>query len=126
MRTYNDIKREHPKALIDRNVFAAYYTDGDKEEWIYFKMIPRHVVRYISKGLHQMRAFAHYRLEHNEEPFRYGYACEKYCLQMIERDEAHLSVPDVKRITSEMVEAMGYTLHWVPVNKLLNMKLRKI
>ena len=124
MRTFSDIKREHPKAQIKKDVFAAYYHDGDREEWLYFKLLPLHVVRYVTHGLQQMRVFPHFRLERGDEPFRNGYVNEKLCLRMIDRDEALLTVPDVKRITSEMVEAMGYVLHWIPVTKILNMKYK--
>ena len=118
------MKKAHPKAMLKQDVFAAYYSDGDKEEWLYFKLLPLHVVRYITKGLQQMRVFPHYRLERCDEQYRNGYVNEKLGLQMLERDEALLNIPDVKRITSELVEAMGYRLHWIPVTRILNMKYK--
>lgn len=124
MRTFSRMKEEHPKAMLKKDVFAAYYSDGADEEWLYFKLLPLHVVRYITRGLQQMRVFAHYRLERGDEEYRNGYVNEKLCLRMMERDEALIPLPDVKRITSEMVEAMGYTLHWIPVTRLLNMKYK--
>lgn len=124
MRTYSEQMKSHPKVLIKQDVFASYYTDGDREEWLYFKLLPLPVVRYVTKGLQQMRVFPHYRLEQCNEPFRHGYVNEKLCLQMIERDEALLTIADVKRITTELVEAMGYRLHWIPVTKILNMKYK--
>ena len=124
MRTFSDMKKAHPKALLKQDVVASYYSDGDKVEWLYFKLLPLHVVRYITKGLQQMRVFPHYRLERCDELYRNGYVNEKLGLQMLERDEALLTIPDVKRITSELVEAMGYRLHWIPVTRILNMKYK--
>lgn len=121
MRTYNDIIRDHPKALISRDVFASYYSDGADEEWVYFKLLPWNTVRFLVKGMQQMRLFRHYRLERDEEEYRNGYVNEKACLRMIERDEAFLQLDEFKRIASELVEAMGYHLHWIPVTRILNM-----
>lgn len=122
MRTFESLKREHPNVVMSNDVFAAYYNDGGGEEWLYFKMIPWHVIRYIARVLHQMRLFMHFRLEKDEEEFRNGYINEKYCLRMIERNEAFVPVRDLKLITGEVAEAMGYRLHWVSVDSLLNMR----
>lgn len=108
--------------MVSNDVFAAYYNDGGGEEWLYFKMIPWQVVRYIARGLHQMRLFAHFRLERDEEEFRNGYVNEKFCLRMQERDAAFVPLRDLKLITGELVGAMGYRLHWVTVDSLLNMR----
>lgn len=126
MRTYDAIRKEYPRALIPKDVFAAYYTDGADEEWLYFKLIPWHTLRGIVRALQEMRVFAHYRLEKHEEEYRNGYVNEKFCLRMLERDEALIPLPDLKRITSELTEAMGFTLHWIPINRMLNFKIRKI
>ena len=124
MKTFSQLQKEHPKALLKPDVFASYYHDGASEEWLYFKMGRWNLVKHIAKALQQMRVFPHYRIELSEEPWRNGYVNYKFCLRMIDRDEALLPVADVKRITSELFEAMGYQLHWIPINRFLNMKLK--
>lgn len=123
MKWFSDIRKAYPKAPLSNDGFAAYYSDGGDEEYLYFKMLPWHTVRYIARALQQMRVFPHFRLERHEEDYRNGYVGEKFCLRMLERDEALMPLADVKRITSEMVEAMGFELHWIPVSRILNMKI---
>lgn len=125
MKTYKQRCDQHPKALFRKDVFAAYYCDGGDEEWLYFKMLPSDVVRTLTRALQQMRVFEHYRLQREHEEYRNGYINERFCLLMIGRDEAHLPLPDVKRIVSEMVFAVGYELHWVPVSRIINLKQRR-
>lgn len=122
MKTYSQLAAEHPKAFIPNDVFASYYHDGGDEEWLYFKLIPWNVIRYIMKGLQQMRLFPHYKLQREEEDFRNGYINERFSAQMINRDEAFVPLKDLKLITSELTTAMGYQLHWIPVEKILNLK----
>lgn len=122
MRTFNDIQTLHPKALLQKEVFAAYYHDGGQEEWVYFKMIPRHVVRYVAKAMQQMKMFASYALNHKQEECRTGFICERWELRVFQRDEALMPLQDFEMITAELVASMGYELHWIPVQKMLNMK----
>lgn len=122
MKTYSQLAAEHPKACLSNDVFASYYNDGGDEEWLYFKLIPWNVIRYIMKGLQQMRLFPHYKLQREEEDFRNGYINERFSAQMINRDEAFVPLKDLKLITSELTTAMGYQLHWIPVEKILNLK----
>lgn len=124
MRTYREITSMFPKAMPVRDVFAAYYHDGEEEEWIYFKLLPWHTVRYIVRAMQQMRIFPHYRLERNREDFRNGYVNEKCCCRMIDRDMEYLPLNDLKRIVSELVESCGFNLHWIPVTKMLNLKYK--
>ena len=35
-----------------------------------------------------------------------------------------MPIEDVERIVSEVCLAIGITLHWMPVNRLLNLKLK--
>jgi hypothetical protein len=124
MKTYDALLADHPKALISKNVFAAYYTDGDDEEWLYFKMLPKNNVRFIAKAMKQMRLFREFAFVQQDEPFRNGYIETKYAICMIDRDEQLMPFADLEVIVSEMVEALGFKLHWIPLTSLLNMKIK--
>lgn len=108
--------------LESADVFATYHFDGD-EEWIFFKLLPWRYVRQIVRAMKEMRLIDHYTLDtHQEDPQRNGYLTRKVRLLIRERDEALASIDDLRKIIGELTLATGYQLHWIPVNRLLNLK----
>lgn len=116
-------KRIRPNGGFDYiDVFGAYYTDTD-EEGFYFKLVTEKAVRQVARAGHQMRLYAHYTLKRSEDTGnRNGYINRRWELWMRGRDEAFMPIDDVKRVIAEMFTAQGYVLHWIPINRLLNMK----
>lgn len=116
-------KRIRPNGGFDYiDVFGAYYTDTD-EEGFYFKLVTPKAVTQVARAGKQMRLYEHYTLKNNiDTGDRNGYINRRWELWMQGRDEAFLPIEDVMLIVAEMFEAQGYVLHWIPINKLLNMK----
>lgn len=124
MKTYDALLADHPKALISKDVFAAYYNDDGDEEWLYFKMLPKNNVRYIADAMKQMRLFRDYVFVNHREPFRNGFIETRYDIRMLDRDERLMPFADLEVIVSEMVAALGFRLNWIPLSSLLNMKIK--
>lgn len=104
--------------------FAAFYTDEVGEECFYFKLLPRDAVRQVARTLLSMRLVDKFKIDYQQEEWRNGVACHKHRLYLLQRDEALMPIEDVERIVSEVCLAIGITLHWMPVNRLLNLKLK--
>lgn len=104
--------------------FAAFYTDEIAEECFYFKLLPRPVVRKVARALLAMRLVDKYKIDYHTEEYRNGVACHKHRLYLLQRDDALMPIEDIQHIVSEVCWASGFTLYWLPVNKLLNLKLK--
>lgn len=112
------------QSLVPKVAFASYWSDGLEEEWLYFKLMSKDAVRSIVRAMMSMRMITHYRLDFHREIFRNGYEPNKWRLWILERDEALVALQDMKKIIVEMASVHGYELHWIPVNRLLNLKLK--
>lgn len=108
--------------LESADVFGCYHYDGD-EEWLFFKLLPWQSARRVVLAMKQMRLIDHYTIDrHQEDPQRNGYLTKKIRVLIRERDEEYASPSDIKTIVSELVTATGYTLHWIPIGSMLNLR----
>lgn len=108
--------------LESADVFASYHFDGD-EEWVFFKLLPWRSARRIARAMKEMRLIDRYTLDtHQEDPQRNGYLTRKVRLFIRSRDEALATIDDLRTIICELTLATGYQLHWIPTNRLLNLK----
>lgn len=115
-------KRKDARGRLDFvDVFAAFYCGGEGEEGFYFKLATREAVRRVARACLHMGMYEHYVLDHHLDggEYRNGYINRKWRLFFTGRD---MEVHEMKKIISEMFEAMHYRLHWVSVGRLLNMK----
>lgn len=119
MRTF---KRLNDKGImVSSDVFASYYNDEGDEEWIYFKLLPINIVERFALVLKDQKVLINYKIDKNNEVWRNGYINTKVRLHIIKRKDLRLS--DIKQMLNEMAFALGYKLHWMTVNNLLNLKI---
>lgn len=107
--------------MVSSDVFAAYYNDGCGDEWVYFKLLAWEESLRMVHALREMHAIGKYTIDRHEEAWRNGFINTKLRLHI--HDRVHMCFADVKRIICELLFAMGYNLHWIPVTNLLNLKI---
>ena len=116
-------KRTDARGCLDFvDVFGAFYCNGKlDDEGFYFKLARWNVVKRIAYACLHMEMYEHFDLDYHEDEGgpRNGYINKKHRLMFTGRT---MEVHEMKKIISEMFEAMGYRLHWISVGRLLNMK----
>ena len=119
MKTHNSVLTP-----IKKVAYATFWFDGLDEEWIYFKLINKESVRKIVHALKSMRLIYKYRLDFHREIYRYGYEYGKWRLRILERDSSLMSLSDIKVLIIELASIVGYELHFITVDKMLNLKIK--
>lgn len=116
---------KHQQPARTDEAFAAFYTDEVAEECFYFKLLSRRLVSKVARALLSMRLVDRYKIDYHTEEYRNGAVCHKHRLYLLQRDHALMPIEDIQRIITEVCWASGVTLYWLPVNLLLNLKLKK-
>ena len=116
-------KRTDARGCLDFvDVFGAFYCNGKlDDEGFYFKLARKRAVVCVARACLHMGMYEHYTLDWHldEGGHRNGFINRKWRLMFTGRT---IEVREMKKIISEMFEAMGYRLHWISVGRLLNMK----
>ena len=116
-------KRTDARGCLDFvDVFGAFYCNGKlDDEGFYFRLARWNVVKRIAYACLHMEMYESFDLDYHEDEGgpRNGYINNKHRLMFTGRT---IEVREMKKIISEMFEAMGYRLHWISINRMLNLK----